>query len=187
MPFPQHLRIPRILPLTAVAAYAGAIVGANYLTTRHGMVPVGFGLTATAGTYSAGIALMLRNLVQDAYGRRAVLAAIAAGALLSALTAPSLALASAVAFGVSETADTTVYTPLRRHGWTRAVLLASLLGAVVDSLVFLTLAGFPLTSRSLAGQLIAKQAAVWAALSMVATWKRWGCAIPRHALDAARP
>jgi uncharacterized PurR-regulated membrane protein YhhQ (DUF165 family) len=167
------------------AAYAGAIVGANYLTTRYGMVPVGFGLTATAGTFSAGVALMLRNNVQDAYGGRLVLVAIVAGALLSALTAPTLALASGIAFGVSELADTLLYTPLRRRGWARAVAAASLLGALVDSLVFLSLAGFPLTPRALAGQLAAKQAAVWASLLAVAAWNRWGRAVPRHTLKPA--
>jgi uncharacterized PurR-regulated membrane protein YhhQ (DUF165 family) len=182
---PPNHTVPRTPRLAAVAAYAGAIVGANYLTTRYGLVPVGFGLTATAGTYSAGVALMLRNVVQDAYGRRLVLAAIVAGALLSALTAPSLALASGVAFGVSELADTTLYTPLRRCGWARAVAVASLLGAIVDSLVFLSVAGFPLTPRSLAGQLLAKQAAVWASLLGAGAWKRWGRAVPRHALKPA--
>lgn len=44
-----------------------------------------------------------------------------AGAGLSALTAPALAVASAVAFLVAERADFAVYTPLRRRGWARAV------------------------------------------------------------------
>lgn len=185
MPIPSNTPLHRTLSLAAVAAYACAIVGANYLTVRYGMVPLGFGLSATAGTFSAGVALMLRNTVQDACGRRLVLAAIAAGTLLSAMTAPSLAIASGAAFGVSELADTSLYTPLRRHGWARAVLLASLLGAIVDSLVFLSLAGFPLTPRSLAGQLLAKQAAVWAAVSAAAVRKRWRRAILRHTLKPA--
>jgi queuosine precursor transporter len=156
------------LGLIAVAAYAAAIAAANYLTAHYGLVPVGLGLTATAGTYAAGAALMLRNLVQDALGRRFVVAAIALGAALSALTSPALALASGCAFGVSELADTAVYTPLRRHGWARAVLPASLLGALLDSLLFLSLAGFPVTARGVAGQIVGKAWAVWVPVLAVA-------------------
>jgi uncharacterized PurR-regulated membrane protein YhhQ (DUF165 family) len=151
----------------ALTGYAAAIAGANTLTAHNGLVPVGFGLTATAGTYSAGAALMLRNLVQDTLGRRFVAAAIVAGAALSAITSPALALASGIAFGVSELADTALYTPLRRHGWARAALPASLLGATVDSLLFLGLAGFPVTARGMAGQLVGKAWAIWLPVAAV--------------------
>jgi hypothetical protein len=156
----------RYAPL-ALIGYAAAIVAANYLTAHHGLIPVGFGLTATAGTYCAGAALMLRNLVQDSLGRRFIVLAIAAGAALSALTSPALALASGVAFGVSELADTALYTPLRKRGWARAVLPASLLGAILDSLLFLAIAGFPVTVRGVAGQLVGKTWAVWLPVAAV--------------------
>lgn len=165
-------RLRGLVGAPAVLAYAAAIVAANYLTAHHGLVPVGFGLTATAGTYAAGCALMLRNIVQDTLGRRAVIASIVLGATLSALTSPSLAVASGVAFGAGELADMTVYTPLRRHGWARAVVPASLLGALVDTLLFLDLAGFPVTARGIAGQLVGKTWAVWAPLAVV-TLVRW--------------
>ncbi|HEY8977864.1 MAG TPA: VUT family protein [Burkholderiaceae bacterium] len=156
----------RYAPL-ALTGYAAAIVAANYLTAHHGLIPVGFGLTATAGTYCAGAALMLRNLVQDGLGRRFVVLAIATGAALSALTSPALALASGVAFGVSELVDTALYTPLRRRGWARAVLPASLLGAILDSLLFLAIAGFPVTVPGVAGQLVGKTWAVWLPVAAV--------------------
>ncbi len=157
----------RTLAVLALTAYAAAIIAANALTHRYGLVPVGFGLTATAGTYCAGAALMLRNQVQDLLGRRFVVAAIVAGAALSAFTSPALALASGVAFGVSELADTALYTPLRRKGWARAVLLASLLGAVLDSLLFLSLAGFPVTALGVLGQVVGKAWAVWLPVAVV--------------------
>jgi uncharacterized PurR-regulated membrane protein YhhQ (DUF165 family) len=156
---PRFVR--RCMGVAAVAVYVGAIVGANYVTNHYGLIAVGFGLTATAGTYLAGCALMLRNLVQDALGRPVVFAAIVAGAALSALTSPALAVASGVAFGVSETLDMAVYTPLRRRGWARAVVPASLLGALVDTFVFLYLAHFPVTAAGVAGQLVGKTWAVW--------------------------
>lgn len=155
----------------ALAGYIAAIAAANITTAHYGLIPVGFGLTATAGTYFAGCALMLRNVVQDAFGRRMVLAAILIGAALSALTSPSLALASGVAFGIGELADTTVYTPLRKRGWARAVLPASFLGAVIDTFVFLDLAGFPVTTRGVAGQIVGKFWVVWVPVALVAIYR----------------
>jgi uncharacterized PurR-regulated membrane protein YhhQ (DUF165 family) len=170
--------------LVAVALYAAAIVGANALTSRYGMVPVGFGLVATAGTYAAGLALGLRDVVQDTAGRRAVLAAVLAGAALSWwLSTPTLAVASGVAFLASEVADFAVYTPLRRHGWSRAVIASNTAGAVVDTVLFLALAGFPVTAASVSGQLVGK--VLWATLLPVAMVGVIRRALPRYTLDAS--
>lgn len=158
----------KILGITTAIAYVGAIVAANWITNRYGLVGVGFGLTATAGTYAAGCALMLRNVVQDALGRPVVLLAILAGASLSAVTSsPALAIASGVAFGVSEVADMTVYTPLRKRGWAQAVIPASLVGALIDTFLFLRLAHFPVTVAGVLGQLVGKTWAVWLPVAVV--------------------
>jgi queuosine precursor transporter len=159
------------LAAAATIAYAAAIIGANQLTLRYGLVPVGFGLTATAGTYCAGCALMLRNQVQDLLGRTCVAVAILAGAALSSLTSPTLALASGIAFAIGELIDMALYSPLRRRGWARAVLAASLPGAAFDTVAFLDIAGIPMTGRSIAGQLIAKAWAVWVPVVSVAFFK----------------
>jgi uncharacterized PurR-regulated membrane protein YhhQ (DUF165 family) len=176
----------RFAGLAALTAYAGSIAAANWLTTRYGMVAVAPGLVTTAGTYAAGAALLARDLVQDALGRWWVLAGIAAGAALTALTSPSLALASTAAFLVAETADMAVYTPLRSRGWARAVLASNVVGAVLDTLVFLWLAGFPVTSATVGGQLVGKLA--WATalpLAAVLIARRVGRrAVPRNALGA---
>ncbi|MBG0818712.1 VUT family protein [Planomonospora sp. ID82291] len=139
------------------------------------MVAVGFGLAATAGTYLAGLVLLLRDVIHDLLGRGGALAAVAAGALLSGLCASwALALASVVAFTVSELADMAVYTPLRRRGWALAVTVSGLVGAVIDSVLFLQLAGFDVES-ALAGQLAGK---AWLTVvpplvvSIVARWRR---------------
>lgn len=141
----------------AIGAYLATIVAANWLMAHYGLVPIGFGLMATAGTYAAGLAFVARDLVQDVAGRGAVLAALAAGAVLSwFLSTPALALASAVAFGLSELADMAVYTPLRRRGYVRAAVASNLLGTVVDTVAFLSLAGFGLAPLIVAGQLVGK-------------------------------
>lgn len=152
--------------VATLAAYAGCITAANYLTTRYGMVPVAPGLVTTAGTYAAGAALSSRDLVQDTLGRAAVIAGIAAGAALTWATSPALAVASATAFLVAELADMAVYTPLRRHGWAKAVLASNAAGAVADTLLFLWLAGFPVTGATVGGQVAGKLA--WATALPVA-------------------
>ena len=121
-------------------AYALTIALANVLIALFGVVPVGFGLLAPAGVYAAGLAFTLRDLVQEKLGRRWTLAAILLGALLSALLSPQLALASGVAFLVSEAADFAVYTPLRQRSWLLGATLSNVVGAVLDSALFLSLA-----------------------------------------------
>lgn len=142
----------------SVVSYIAAIVAANVVTAHLGLVPVGVGLMATAGTYFAGFALLARNITQDTAGRLVALAAMAVGIALSVVLAtPTLALASGVAFAVSELLDMAVYTPLRARTdwWARAILPASLLGAVADTFIFLSLAGFPLWPGAV-GQMVGK-------------------------------
>ena len=45
----------------AAAAYLLTVVAANWLTDRYGLVPVGFGLLVTAGTFAAGLSLVCRD------------------------------------------------------------------------------------------------------------------------------
>lgn len=147
--------------IAALAAYIAAIFAANFLTSRFGQVHLpGTALEVTAGTYAAGAALLLRDVVQEVCRARWVWVGIAAGALLTAVTSPSLAFASTAAFVVAEVLDMAVYTPLRKHGWARAALVSGCVGALVDTIVFLHFAGFPLTWSAVGGQLVGK--VVWA-------------------------
>lgn len=151
--------------LCAIAAYLGAIVAANWTTAHFGLLPMGFGLAATAGTFAAGFAFVARDAVQDAAGRLATICVLAGGCALSAyLATPALAVASAAAFGLSELADMVVYTPLRDKGYVRAALASNVVGAVVDTLAFLWLAGFGITAGIVAGQLVGK---TWATVAVV--------------------
>jgi uncharacterized PurR-regulated membrane protein YhhQ (DUF165 family) len=156
----------------AAAGFLAAIIAANYLTTEHGMIPVGLGLVATAGTYLAGATFVLRDAVQDTAGRRAALTLIAAGAGLSYLIAdPFIALASGVAFAAAELADLAIYTPLRRHGYIRAATASNTAGAVVDTLLFLWIAGFPIAG-AWQGQLLAKITVTAATVAAVLAYRR---------------
>lgn len=152
----------RPLGLAAAAGFVVSIVAANYVTTRYGFVGVGLGLTATAGTFCAGLALGLRDVIHDTLGRWGVLAVIVVGAVISyAVSDPRIATASAAAVLLSELADTTVYAPLRQRAWAAAVLLSNTVGAFVDTVVFLWIAGF-FAWGAVSGQMVGK--VVWVTL-----------------------
>jgi uncharacterized PurR-regulated membrane protein YhhQ (DUF165 family) len=105
------------------------------------LIPVFPGLMAPSGVLMIGIALVLRDLVQRRLGVAYSAGAVVVGAALSAAVAPpSLVLASGVAFLLSELADLAVYTPLARRRLVTAVVVSSLAGLVVDSVIFLWLA-----------------------------------------------
>ncbi len=163
-----------------LALFALTIPAANWLIGHAGtvcpaggpcLVPVAPGLMAPSGVTMAGAALVLRDLVQRRLGFSASSLAILAGAALSALVAPpALVVASAVAFLLSEFADLAVYTPLARRGLVIAVVASSVVGLVVDSIVFLWLAFGSL--EFLLGQVVGKAWMVLLSIPFVAWLRR---------------
>ena len=128
--------------LVAPASFVAVVLAANLLTAALGVVHWA-GIAATAGTWLAGFAFVARDATHEALGRRWIIGCILTGAAISAAFSPALAIASATAFLVSEFADYAVYAPLRSRGRLRAALLSNLAGSVVDSALFLLIAGFP--------------------------------------------
>lgn len=136
----------------AAVAFVALVVASNVLTARFGLV----GGFVAAGTFTAGLVLAARDVVREGGGLWAALACVAAGGAVSAVMAgPALAVASAAAFLLSELVDTAVYEPLRRRGRLRALAWSNVAGAVVDSVLFLWLAGFPVWP-AVAGQVAVK-------------------------------
>ena len=131
-------------------AFALSIPAANYMIGNVGtfcvpdgpcLIPVAPGITAPSGVLMVGLALVLRDLVQRSLGFKWALGAVLAGAALSGLVATQeLVIASATAFLLSELADLFVYTPLQKKGLTIAVVTSSVVGLIVDSIIFLYLA-----------------------------------------------
>src|SRR5262245_14740780 len=155
--------------------YIATIFAANWAIITFGLVPVGFGLLAPAGVYFAGLAFTLRDLTQDALGRRWTWSAILIGAALSGLLSGPLAIASGAAFLVSETADFLVYTPLYERRWLVAVAASNLVGLGVDSALFLQLAFGSLDF--LWGQIVGKLSMT--VLAIILLWG-WRAVFPRY-------
>jgi uncharacterized PurR-regulated membrane protein YhhQ (DUF165 family) len=135
------------------------------------LLPVAPGVMAPSGVLMIGAALVLRDLVQRRLGTEFGVGAIVAGAALSAGLAPrSLVLASAAAFLLSEFADFVVYTPLARRRLVAAVVASSIVGLVVDSIIFLWLAFGSL--EFLFGQVLGKLWMVLFAIPFVVLMRR---------------
>ncbi|MHB8191451.1 MAG: VUT family protein [Ferrimicrobium sp.] len=162
----------------AFVIYVGVIIGANWMISHVGSdiggthyLPVGFGLLAPSGVYLAAVAFIARDVLQRLRGTKIGVVAIIVGALLSGFASTAhLAVASGATFLLSESTDFAIFTPLQRWNFPIAVLLAGVVGDVVDSVVFLTLAGIPL-SIALPGQLLGK---LWVMIAgaLIAWWLR---------------
>ena len=149
-----------------LAGFIATIPAANYLIQHIGvtcvpngpcLVPVLPGLMAPSGVLMIGLALVLRDMVHSTLGVRWAIAGIIVGAGLSGFLAPpALVIASAVAFLVSEAADLAVYAPMRARFPSSAVLASGIVGAIVDSALFLFIAFG--SFQYLTGQVVGK---VW--------------------------
>lgn len=157
-------------------AYLATVPAANWFVANVGtvcvpdgpcLIPVGWGLTAPSGVLWIGVALCLRDAVHEALGRGWALLAVLLGAALSfAVSPPFVAVASSVAFLVSELADTLVYGRLRERGLLWALVASNLVGLTIDSAAFLWIAFGSLDF--IAGQLWAKT--VMTGLAVAVLW-----------------
>lgn len=163
---------PKPFRLFLLAAFIATVPVSNYVVGHVGacgpdgicLIPVWPGLMAPSAVLIVGVALVLRDAVQERCGRLWAFGAIVLGALLSLLVAPpSLALASAAAFLLAEMADLLVYSRLRARGLAWAVLASGVVGAALDSLVFLWLAFGTPALVYLPGQIVGK---LWATLAV---------------------
>lgn len=138
----------RLLGYISAVLFVATVWFANWLLTKYGIINI-FGLDMPAGVLAVGLAFTLRDIVHRTLGRYAVIACILAGCALAYfieanVSIPrghvSIAIASAIAFLLSETADMLVYTPLAERHFLGAVTASNIVGTVVDSALFLWLA-----------------------------------------------
>lgn len=171
-----------------LAGFIASIWFANWLITNWGtvkypdspyLVPVwpgwltlsGETIMAPSGVLAIGLSFTLRDLVQRRLGVRVAMLAIVAGAVLSAGLDRSLALASGVAFLLAESLDLFVYVPLQRRNLIGAVIASNIVGVVVDSIVFLSIAFGSLDL--LEGQIIGKAWMTLAAIPVISGIRAW--------------
>jgi queuosine precursor transporter len=175
-------------------AYVATIIAANWAIQNLGRppaapgapytIPVWPGLEAPSGVLFAGLAFTFRDLTQEWLGRRAVVIAIGAGAVASWVVGSGrIAVASGIAFLVSELADFAVYTPLRERRWLLAVGTSNLVGLVIDSALFLWIAFGSLDF--IRGQVVGKIWMTLLAVVLLLAFRRW--VIPWRSRPADEP
>lgn len=135
------MKAARLLGVAALGAFVCTIPAANWTLDRYGFRDVpGLGPVAS-GVVWIGLAFVLRDVAQLIVGKWAVLGGLAVGAVLSWwLADPFIAKASLVSFAIAETLDWVIYTPLADRRFIVAVVASSIVGAVLDSILFLYVA-----------------------------------------------
>jgi uncharacterized PurR-regulated membrane protein YhhQ (DUF165 family) len=134
-----------VLPLCL--AYVGLAVLANWLASKY-VVSVGFGRVAPAGVYAIGAVLVLRDWIQQLVGLTTSLVLVYVAGVTSWVVGNAagwtslqkIAIASVVAFTVSETVEALVFTPVRRRSLSFGVALSATVGNAIDSALFLSIA-----------------------------------------------
>lgn len=129
------------------SAFVGLAVLANWLASRY-VWPVGFGYVAPAGVFAIGWILVVRDWLQQISSVRYTLALVPIGGGLSWLigdlagwtSLQRIAVASFLAFCISESVEAAVFTPLRKRSLTFGVLLSGTVGNALDSFVFIWIA-----------------------------------------------
>lgn len=136
------------LYLSLAAAFVGLVILANWLASAY-IVHVPFtAYSAPAGVFCIGAVLVLRDWLQQLKGLLWTMPLVYAAGLVSWLVGDlagwtgleKIAVASVVAFSVSETVEAVIFTPLRKKHLTFGVALSATVGNALDSWLFLTLA-----------------------------------------------
>ncbi|MBK9446167.1 MAG: VUT family protein [Betaproteobacteria bacterium] len=120
-------------------AYVGSVVLVNAMFILLPPFMAG-GVVLTWGSFVVGATFILRDFAQREVGHRVLWATLIGTAITAAMSA-ELALASGAAFLASELLDWAVFTRLPGSFRCR-VVASSLIGAPVDSALFMLLAGF---------------------------------------------
>ncbi|MGG0308311.1 VUT family protein [Priestia megaterium] len=128
--------------------YLAVIILANIVTAKFQPFNLGV-FIIPYGTLFIGATFILRDLVQNKYGRKKTYILITTALILSAISSSLLGdtlwivFASAVSFVVAETTDTEIYTRLKLPMGLR-VLYSGLIGGVLDSALFVVIGLSPL-------------------------------------------
>ena len=127
------------------------VVASNFLVQfplSGTLAGIELGDLLTWGAFSYPVAFLVTDLCNRQFGpataRKVVFAGFIVGVTLSFWTSvPRIAIASGSAYLAGQLLDISVFNKLRRQAWWRAPLLASLLGSMLDTLLFFSFAFAP--------------------------------------------
>jgi hypothetical protein len=129
------------LPVTAMAA----VVIASNVLVQYPFTPGGLQDLLTWGAFTYPLAFFVTDLTNRRFGpgraRQVVIVGFAMAVALSAVLAtPRIAVASGTAFLAAQLLDVAVFDRLRARAWWLAPIASSVLGSLLDTALFFTLA-----------------------------------------------
>src|SRR5699024_8857601 len=141
-----------------IAIYLLSIILANVITARFAPFEIG-PLIVPYGTLFIGLTLVMRDMVQNRFGRLRTYLLIGVALILSALSSYLLVyvlwvvFASTLSFIISETADTEIYTRFKLS-FVRRVFYSGVVAGFLDSAVFVIVGIGPLGLEFVPWQLV---------------------------------
>lgn len=131
--------------LAAPIAFMCAVVAASNVLVQYPVHALGLQDLLTWGAFTYPLAFLATDLTNRRFGpaaaRKVVLIGFALAVALSIwLATPRIALASGTAFLAAQLLDVSLFNRLRAGAWWRAPLVSSVVGSLVDTALFFTLA-----------------------------------------------
>ena len=132
----------------AVIAMVAVVAASNFLVQFPVQAQLG-GINLadllTWGAFTYPVAFLVTDLTNRQFGpsgaRMVVVAGVAAAVVLSVwLASPRIAIASGSAFLLAQLLDIAIFDRLRLSAWWRAPLISSVVGSVLDTVLFFSLA-----------------------------------------------
>lgn len=124
----------------SLITYIGLIAGVNWVFAITPLMELPGGTMWSPASLIVGFVFVVRDFAQRRVGHHILWAMLAGCALSWWMASPQLAVASAAAFAVGELGDWALFT-FTRKPFSQRILISSLLGAPLDSLVFLLVIG----------------------------------------------
>ena len=137
--------------LVAVAAMVAVVAASNFLVqfpVEAQLGGINLADLLTWGAFTYPVAFLVNDLTNRTLGparaRLVVISGFAVAVIVSIwLATPRIAIASGTAFLVAQLLDISVFDRLRRSSWWKAPIASTLLGSVIDTVLFFGLAFAP--------------------------------------------
>ena len=141
----QNVSIGALVPF--IIAMAIVVVVSNILV-QHPFGYFGLEELLTWGAFTYPVAFLVNDLTNRRFGTKAARSVVAAGFLIAVILSiyfatPRIAIASGSAFLVAQMLDVRIFDRLRGDAWWKAPFISSLIGAVVDTILFFGIAFAP--------------------------------------------
>ncbi len=143
----RHILVYSLL-MTAVVVASNILV--QYPLSGE-LAGIQLGDLLTYGAFTYPVAFLVTDLTNRQFGprtaRKVVFIGFVVGVALSFVTSsPRIAVASGSAYLVGQLLDISVFNRLRQLAWWKAPLIGSILGSIMDTVIFFSLAFAPIFS-----------------------------------------